>query len=201
MSIFKNFAFFQKNISFFKTLRDNNIAMRSKHIAALITFFATFAFSAFIALLFAAPKLKEITPALTTFEVKTYNHKRCGTAYKIKDFLERDKQNGVIRRNDDDDFSDDVSDLSRRAESISKYAYTSGKMDASGFPRDFQAAWNEHMEAWRNRAVLLRKESSKRTVSEDFAELENERVSEINSTWQEVLRIGREYGADLPAGF
>lgn len=174
--------------------------MRSKHIAALITFFATFAFSAFIALLFAAPKLKEVTPVITTFEVKTYNHKRCGTAYKIKEFLERDKQNGLIRQVDDDS-SDDVSDLSRRAEAISKYAYTSSKMDANGFPRDFQAAWNQHMEAWRNRAVLLRKESNKRTVSEDFAELENEHVSEINSTWQEVLRVGREYGADLPEGF
>lgn len=200
MSIFKNFAFFQKNIPFFKTLRDNNIAMRSKNIFGLITFFATFAFSAFIALLFAAPKVMEIAPVVTTFEVKTYNHKRCGTAYKIKEFLERDKQNGIIRE-DADEYSDDVADLSKRAELISKYAYTSGKMDANGFPRDFQAAWNQHMEAWRNRAVLLRKESNKSTVSEDFAEREHENVSKINSTWQEVLRVGREYGADLPAGF
>ncbi|MGC2235396.1 MAG: hypothetical protein WA584_04510 [Pyrinomonadaceae bacterium] len=174
--------------------------MRSKNIFGLITFFATFAFSAFIALLFATPKFLEVSPGVKNFEVKTYNHKQCGTAYKIKQFLERDKQNGLARRNSDE-FSDDDSDLSRRAEAISKYAYTSGKMDASEFPRDFQIAWNQHMEAWRNRAILLRKESSKRTVSEDFAELENENVSEINSSWQEVLRVGREYGADLPKGF
>jgi hypothetical protein len=196
MSIFKNFDFCSKNIFFFGILRHNNIAMRSKHIAALITFFATFAFSAFIALLFAAPKLMEVPPVVTTFEVKTYKHNRCGTAYKIKEFLERDKQNGLARRN-----ADDVSDLSERAELTTEYAFTSSSMDASGFPRDFQRAWNKHMQAWKNHADFLRKESNKRTVSEDFDGLEADNVSEINSTWREVLNIGREYGADLPQGF
>jgi hypothetical protein len=61
--------------------------------------------------------------------------------------------------------------------------------------------WKQHMEAWRNQANFLKKESNKRVVSEDFDELESENVSEINSTWQEVIRISREYGADLPEGF
>jgi hypothetical protein len=189
-----------KNISFFRTLRHNNIAMRSKNIFGLITFFATFAISAFIALLFAAPKFMEVPPVVTTFEVKTYKHNRCGTAYKIKEFLKRDKQNGLARSNADE-FSDDASGLSSRAESVAKYAYTSSKMDVRDFPRDFQIVWNQHMQAWRNHASFLEKESNKREISEDFDQLEAENVSEINSTWQEVLSVGREYGADLPEGF
>lgn len=175
--------------------------MRSKNIFGLITFFAAFAFSAFIALLFAAPKLYEVPPVNYTYEVRTFNHKRCGKAQKIEEFLKQDKRNGLIRKDSGETDSDDVAKLAKRAELTSKYAFISNAMNAGEFPRDFQIAWNQHMDAWRNYADFLKKESGKQMISEDFEELESEKVSEINSTWQEVLSIGREYGADLPAGF
>lgn len=178
--------------------------MRIKHIAALITFFATFAFSAFIALLFAAPKAYQVPPVVTNYELKTYNHKRCGTSHKIKDFLEQDKRNGDGRLSSD--FSDDDGTYSRSsisifADSVSNYAKESGSMDDSGFPRDFQLAWREHMKAWSDYAEFLQKAKNKRMTFADFESLTDEYSNEISVTWQETLSIGREHGADLPDGF
>lgn len=173
--------------------------MRSKHIAALITFFATFAFSAFIALLFAAPKVYDVPPVVNSYELKVKRHTRCSTGSKIKDFLEQDKRNGYDRRNAD--YSDDVSRLSRRAEANTRYYAKSASMNAFDLPDDFQNAWFEHMKAWRDYSRFLENEGSKKAVSEDFEQRENDYVSDINLSWQEVLSIGREHGADLPGNF
>lgn len=178
--------------------------MRSKQIAALITFIATFIFSSFIALLFAAPKVYEVPPVAPVYEVKSFKHKRCGTGYKIKEFLEQDKRNGVGRLRYDfspakDSFTS--SRISVFADSVEEYALESGAMDDSGFPRDFQLAWREHMKAWSDYGEFLQKAKNKRMTFEDFDSLADEYSSEITITWQETLRIGREYGADLPANF
>lgn len=178
--------------------------MRSKNIFGLITFFATFAFSAFIALLFAAPKIYEVPPVVTNYEVKTYSQKRCGTGYKIKEFLEQDKRNGVGKQ--EYDFSPRNNSFTPArvavfADSVEEYADKSSAMDDSGFPRDFRQAWREHMKAWSDYAEFLQKAKNKRMTLEDFDSMTTEYNGEISKTWQETLRIGREYGADLHVNF
>jgi hypothetical protein len=178
--------------------------MRSKHILGLITFIAAFAFSAFVALLFAAPKVYQVPPVPLS-SPKTYDgrcNKRLGD--KIEEFLNQDKRNGYERRRYD--FSDEGEFVSRssiaeQADSITEYASKSGAMDASGFPSDFQAAWDEHMTAWSNYADFMQKSKNKRMTAEDLYQQKNSYVDEINSTWFEVLITGRKYGADLPEGF
>lgn len=194
----------RKTFSFSTICAIIKLAMRSKHIAALITFFATFAFSAFIALLFAAPKVYEVPPVVNSYEVKTYKHKRCGTGYKIREFLDQDKRNGIGRlqynfTGDDEFFT--RSTVSAFADSVAEYASESGAMDDSGFPRDFQIAWRAHMKAWSDYAEFLQKSKNKRMTFDDFDTLADEYSQEITDTWQETLRIGREHGANIPAGF
>jgi hypothetical protein len=195
MSICKNLEkFSKKTFPFPKICAIIIFAMRSKHIAALITFFVTFAFSAFIALLFAAPKIPYVPP-VQNYEFKTYNNGcRKNTGDKIKLFLLRDKQNGVEK-------NEAENTLAAKSIAVAKYADESGSMDASSLPSDFQAAWREHMRAWRNYADVLQERRDKLVDADEYRLRSNEYLDDISSTWEEVLRIGREYGADLPAGF
>jgi hypothetical protein len=178
--------------------------MRSKHIAALITFFATFAFSAFIALLFAAPKISDVPP-VKDYEFKSFNNGcRKNTGYRIKEFLTRDKQNGSSLDNYRLLYEDGF--VSRKslvlfADGVSEYVAESGSMDASGFPRDFQGAWHAHMIAWSDYADFLQDSKYKQMTFEEFNERADEYNSEISVTWYEALRVARENGAALPAGF
>lgn len=179
-------------------------AMRSKHIAALITFFATFAFSAFIALLFATPKFYEVPP-VKDYTFKSYhNGCRKGTGDKIKDFLVQDKQNGSnldrYRLSYDEGFVTRAS-LEIFADSVSEYYALSTIMHSSHFPRDFQNAWSEHMGAWMEYEEFLQTSKNKRLTFEDFNSRAERYSDEITRTWKEVLRVGREHGADLPANF
>lgn len=178
--------------------------MRSKHIAALITFFAAFAFSAFIALLFAAPKVYQVPP-VSSSSLRTYDS-RCSRRYgeKIRMFLDQDKQNGAERRSSL--YFDEDSDVSRQsiteeANSIAEYSNKSGSMDAGKLPSDFQSAWNSHMLAWSKYAEFMQKAKTKKMDSEELYQRKNEYIDDINSTWDDVLETGRGYGADLPAGF
>jgi hypothetical protein len=178
--------------------------MRSKHIAALITFFATFAFSAFIALLFAAPKIPFVPP-VTTYEFKSSNY-RCKkkSVNKIEDFLVRDKQNGDEMDGYKLSYEDGFvlpSSVNVFANTVSEYVAESRSMDDSRFPRDFQNAWREHMDAWMEYEEFLQASKNKRMTFEDFNSRTERYNDEISRTWKELLRIGREHGADLPDDF
>jgi len=178
--------------------------MRSKHIAALITFFATFAFSAFIALLFAAPKIPFVPP-VTSYEFKSSNY-RCKpkSVNKIKDFLVQDKQNGndmdLYKVSYKDGFATRES-VGEFADSVSEYIALSTVMDDSRFPREFQNAWRAHMRAWSEYEEFLRNSKNKRWSFEEFYSRTNVYNGEIRVTWHETLRIAREHGADLPDDF
>jgi predicted N-acyltransferase len=82
-----------------------------------------------------------------------------------------------------------------------QYADKSGSMEADGLPQDFQIAWREHMKAWRDYADFLnemKNSSARKMLSEEKLDaLETKHSAEITNTWQEVLRIGRNYGAEV----
>lgn len=141
-------------------------------ITALVAFVATFIFSAgLVRIIFPAPVVN-----------KTYCTDR--SSNEIETFLTRDIRNGEGRM--DNVYNDD-------ARAVMDYWKTSSSMDAGDFPQDFQKAWREHMQAWRNYAEYLEEVKNnpaarKRNESGNFNR-------EINRTWAEVLRIGRNYGA------
>ncbi len=162
-------------------------------IAGIIAFIGTFAVSVgLVWLLFGFP----VKP--------TYSYSRHNCQQKqqhtnaIYSFLQRDINNGRDRdRRSFNDFSEESYSIATHADSVSQYVEESGSMDVSGFPRDFQIAWNKHMDAWQNYAEFLnaKKNSSKRLTKEDFQNFDERYTDEINETWYEVLRIGKNHGA------
>lgn len=147
-------------------------------ITALVAFVATFIFSAgLVRLIFPAPVVKYVyTEKTRTFE---------RSSNEIEQFLLADIRNGESRN--------DYSRMDGYADEVMEYWQASSSMDASRFPQDFQNAWNLHMEAWGDYAKYLQdKKSSKRNYS---CGLEKRYNAEINRTWEDVLRIGRNYGA------
>jgi hypothetical protein len=99
-------------------------------------------------------------------------------------------------------------DISPYADATAEYVDASERISMRGLPRDFRAAWREHMRAWRDHADFLesQKESGvKYTINNrevvqysfnrDDERLYRMQIEKINSTWYEVLRIGRKYGA------
>jgi hypothetical protein len=178
--------------------------MRSKHIAALITFFATFAFSAFIALLFATPKIPYVPP-VNSYEFKSYNNGyRTSKGSKIKEFLVRDKQNGSELDNYKLSYEDGLvsrSSIAVFANAVSEYVNESSSMNDSRFPPDFQAAWREHMQAWSNYEEFLQESKTEFMTFEEFNSRADNYNDDISSTWRETLRIAREHGAELHSNF
>lgn len=179
--------------------------MRSKHIAALITFSATFAFSAFIALIFAAPKIADVPP-VRDYQFKSYSGNSCrkNTGHKIKEFLTRDKLNGSNRESVSLSYDEEYisrESLAVFSEGVTEYVAQSSSMDDSRFPSDFQRAWREHMSAWNDLAEFLEDSKNESISYDEFYPRLYDYNDRISSTWQTTLRIGREYGADLPAGF
>jgi hypothetical protein len=174
--------------------------MRSKHIAALIIFLATFSVSAFIASLFAEPKIFEVPPVnLVERKVpKACDREMCE---KITEFLLQDKRNGQTRRRSERSEEDSSSELSNEAARAYEYFDKSSSMDYSYFPRVFQAAWSKHMKAWGDYAEFLREENYKEEISDDFFQRRKEHIAAISSTWYKVLDVGRENCADFPEDF
>jgi hypothetical protein len=149
-------------------------------ITALVAFVATFIFSAgLVRIIFPAPVVKYVyTERSRTFE---------RSSNEIENFLRRDISNGESRN--DYRYADDY------ANEVMSYWQASSSMDASRFPQDFQDAWREHMQAWGDYAQYLQdKKATKRNYS---CGLEKRYNTEINRTWEEVLRIGRTYGASV----
>ncbi len=151
----------------------------TRTITALLAFVATFIFSAgLVRIIFPVPVVKYVyTERQRTFERRSSND--------IEAFLLRDIRNGEERQ--DYRYADDY------AGEVMDYWKASSNMDASRFPQDFQDAWRVHMQAWGDYAVYLQdKKASNRNYS---CGLEKRYNAEINRTWEEVLRIGRTYGA------
>ena len=147
-------------------------------ITALVAFAATFIFSAgLVRIIFPAP----VTNYVYTERPRTFER----SSNDIESFLLRDINNGGARL--DYKYTDDYADA------VMTYWEASSSMDASAFPQDFQDAWREHMQAWGDYAKYLQdKKAAQRNYS---CGLEKRYNAEINRTWEEVLSIGRTYGA------
>ena len=149
-------------------------------ITALVAFVSTFIFSAgLVRIIFPAPVVKYVyTESPRTFEPRSND---------IESFLLRDISNGSARL--DYKYTDDY------AEAVMTYWKTSSSMDASEFPQDFQDAWRLHMQAWGDYAEYLQDKKATKNIYPRGSEKRYN--AEINRTWEDVLRIGRNYGSTL----
>jgi murein L,D-transpeptidase YcbB/YkuD len=171
----------------------------TKTVLGIIAFIATFIFSAgLMQILFPT----QFVP--TQFERP---QDLSSTAFEIESFIQSDIRNGKMRDQKlrSQDYSEMKSDSENYsifyAETMREYWSDSSKLDARDFPRDFQVAWKNHMQAWQDYADFLAdtKENQNRNVMSEaeFRAADDRYNNEINRTWYKVLRIGRTYGAEV----
>lgn len=161
--------------------------MRSKNILSIVAFVAAFGLSAAFASLFISQNTAT-AEAITAFILQDYAN---GDT--------RDEKIYDLRVNNPSDVNSVA--FADYAEAMEGYVDDSSSMDANDLPRDFQAAWREHMKAWRDYSNFLNQSAdiSGRTACSlrKFKTKDNLLNREISRTWYEVLRIGRSYGADV----
>lgn len=171
----------------------------TKTVLGIVAFIATFVLSAgLVQILFPS----QLVP--TIFERPQY---RSATALEIESFLLKDIRNGKIR--DQKLRSQTYSEMKSDSENYSTfyasvmtdYWKSSSRLEADNFPRDFQIAWQKHMQAWEDYTDFLAETKSfqdRNVMSvEEFKAADGRYNDEINRTWYKVLRIGRSYGADV----
>ena len=164
------------------------MVMKTKHITALVAFFATFVFSVGLALYF-TPIDSNRVKALNLFNNDKQISRRIGNV------LRQDISNGVQRQNNYGEMDN--------AQLITEYANKSAQIDVENLPADFQNAWFKHMNAWHNYADFMQDmENPKLRNNYDevqISQMAGEHNSKINTTWYQVLRIAKKYGTPIPA--
>lgn len=176
-------------------MRDNIYVMRIKSILSLIAFFTTFIFCV---TLIGLPK----NNFYSRFSDANYSAQN---RQNVRNFLWADINRGRQRNIESSD------DLVSLADSVESYVDEAQSSDDSNLPADLRAAWQQHMNAWREHSDFLNnvKASPDRLDSYDLgnndlnlsdAEMQtySNQSNEINRTWYEVLRVGRKYGAYVP---
>ena len=174
--------------------------MRSKTILSIAAFSIAFIVSAGFASLF-IPADAYNYRATSCFT----NHFESSNSAAIRSLLVQDIRNGIkldriIYSQGLSDHHDSVTfpDFVRV---IEDYTDASNSLDDSRLPSEFRSAWRAHMKAWREYAVFLNEvESSRYGYKSESGNIAAQRVvynAEINSTWEEVLRIGRTYNVNV----
>ena len=158
-----------------------------KFITGIVAFTLTFVFS--VALI-GFPKA-DFVP----FEVRGDSQ----VQQNVASLLRRDIRNGRER----DKKLDEMDLLSEKPvyseayiKVVNEYVDKSSSMDDADLPADFQVAWREHMQAWNDYADFINSSENGKTSSCMLSRLEDNYNQEISITWEEVLRVGREYGAN-----
>lgn len=190
--------------------------MRSKINLSIVAFIVAFGLSAAVAGLFAVERQsKTVYLSVTAPEIApTYQSKtscfgkrnNASVAQKITGLIRQDHLNGNESGKSVYDgnaaiFSSNDATFSGYAEAVKRYVDSSDTIKTNDLPSDFQNAWSEHLQAWRDYSNFLNrmKMSSKRTVltDEELLEIDAFHSREINRTFTDVTEIGANYGADV----
>lgn len=185
-------------------MRDNSFIMRFKTILSIIAFIAAFGLSV---LLIGVPQNNFYSKYKKTQDSRNARQ-------NILILLRQDIDNGYLRNQkikyleQRSRYSNSGFDVSPYADATTEYVDASESIRLRGLPSDFRAAWGEHMRAWREHADFLNRQKEfgvKYTIKGNEVvqnplyrvdeDLYYHQVEQINSSWEEVLRIGRKYGA------
>jgi hypothetical protein len=166
-----------------------------KSTISIVAFTLTFGFSVvLVGLLFGFPQ-----PSYDYAQTaQSGNSER--SAYDIWRLISQDELNGTVRDSSvlkmDLSGQDKVA-ITKYSKQVERYLIKSTSIDDSELPSDFRAAWQDHMEAWKNYSEFLSKRNESKTAisNEEFNNLETKYDQEISRTWFDTLRIARSYGA------
>jgi hypothetical protein len=170
----------------------------TKFITAIVAFVATFIFSAgLVRIIFPAPVVQYVYVTRPQYVE--------GDTNAIENFIRQDNFNGDVsnRIGQKSGFELNPSNLyfGEYADSVADYVKISANMNVSQFPTNFQNAWREHQNAWRNYAEFLadmKTSPGRKNISlAEFNGADKRYGVEISQTYKEVIRIGRSYGADI----
>lgn len=181
--------------------------MRSKTILSIVAFIAAFGFSAAFASLFITQSAQTsyVISDFGSQKTSCFSRYQSQTAREISSLLRQDVSNGRERDRNLREFMDDwrtpfgESNFDEFTVVMQEYVDSSSSLDAGDLPSDFQNAWNEHINAWRDYSEFLNNvqdsSQSARFSNEKLMRLDSKYTDEINATWYEVLRVGNKYGA------
>ena len=176
--------------------------MRSKNILSIAAFIIAFAFSAVFASLFVT---KQTIPTETyvfadsgTRPTSCWHSRESYTADKIETFLRRDISNGRERDRKAYQTGEDVGAFAQYTEAMEEYTDLANELNESGLPQNFQIAWREHVSAWNNYTEFLKNSGKAETRNiEQFRRAHDRYDNEVDTTWDEVLRVAKAYGAEV----
>ncbi len=165
-----------------------------KSIISIVAFTVTFGFSVvLVGLLFGFPQ--------NELGYSTVSRSTCAdqTCRNIENLIYQDIKNGDLRNYKISNSIRSEISYNQYTEFVENYVNQSESMEDYDFPADFQAAWRNHMKAWRDYSDFLNNQarSSKKLSRADFSKIDNDFNVEINKTWYETLSIGRSYGANV----
>ncbi len=176
------------------------IAMKAKTLISIIAFVTAFSISVGIASLL-QPQREEHSCfwALGRNKVEeTFENPE--VAAKITALLEEDIANGNLRDTKLQQLINDAVEPSeyesQKAIITREYWQVSSTIETENLPDDFVRAWQKHMQAWEKYADFL--EDSTRADYKHCGERKYHK--KISDTWYEVLRIAKQYGAEIPEG-
>lgn len=176
--------------------------MRSKNILSIIAFIIAFAFSAaFAGLFIAKPIIQTESLVIADYGAKRtscWKNRESYTADKIETFLRRDISNGNARDRKAYQSDEDVRSFAQYADAMEEYTDLANNLNENDLPQDFQIAWREHVSAWNDYSEFLKNSGRAETRNiEQFRRAHERYDNEISTTWYEVLRVGRTYGAEV----
>lgn len=150
--------------------------MRMKQYAALFAFIAAFSMAAVAANFFKVEK-----GALVLWD-------ETKSAQKINELLTADIANGQKRAFDEDYIG-----------AVLSYTDEMERLDDSNLPSDFRQAWREHKRAWHVQSNLILNAGRYRS-NDRLQMMWVKNNDQISRTWEKVLRIAKEYNAEIPDG-
>lgn len=178
--------------------------MRSKNILSIAAFVAAFGLSAAFASLFISKPADSYAYQPTGY-CKFQRSSR--TADAISKLIAADYANGYNRAVKIYDIgenfppSPDSVTFADYARTTQVYVDKSSNLAVENLPRDFQAAWQDHLTAWRNYSNFLNQSadisSRDSFTAEEFSDADAFFGSEIDRTYERALKIGRGYGANV----
>lgn len=172
--------------------------MKSKDTISIIAFISAFAVSAAFASIF-TDKSQYTNYNIYSVRKSPNCQTRNQFCSEMSSLLVRDNILGADRINNYDYSLSETGNVSpKRAETVAEYANEASEMNDANLPSEFRTEWREHMQAWRNYSDFLNEVSRNKIEKTEFNRLENRYLKEINSSYNDVLKLAKTYGVNNP---
>lgn len=167
--------------------------MKLRHLIAIFSFLAAFGLS-FLFVAFTLPKgctavtsnIKSPSPADTETELQT----------RIRKFLEEDRKTGRELSRNLTYFQDRTDELAAETITTGILVREMRQVACLNLPDDFCSAWEAHYQAWSKKDKFLQQYNlaEKIKLDENLREENLNLTSEINQTYNKMLKAAEKYG-------